>query len=348
MLAVQVLDTPETLQLYEVPLPSLPPGGALLRVTGCGLCGSDVEKLVNQKAPPGTVLGHEVVGVIQALDEDHGSPFSVGDRIVSAHHVPCGSCQYCVNQSPSMCRMFKTTNIFPGGFAEVIALSQAHLQQVAFAIPARVSDAEASCVEPLACVLRAVQRGGPLQKGSVAVIGLGFIGLLAAQVYQNRGDRVYGFDRLAERCRLALHEGFLHQAFLSDEVEAAQALLKAETDAGGVDTVFLSVVNAVTVQMALDLIRDGGTLVLFASDLAGRTTLNLNDLYFRELTVVPSYSPSVESLKESAQAIFEGTVRTQPLVSHTLPLARLAEAVTLYREGKALKVLMTMDAGGAS
>ncbi|MBX2859645.1 MAG: alcohol dehydrogenase catalytic domain-containing protein, partial [Vampirovibrio sp.] len=194
-----------TLQSSETPYPVLPEGGALIQVTGCGICGSDLDKVVNQKAQPGSVLGHELVGTIQALSETAETSFQVGDRIVSAHHVPCQKCHFCRNGSESMCRAFKTTNVYPGGFSQVVALSGGHMAHTAFKVPEDITDAEASCVEPLGCVLKAIRRGGTFENGTVAVVGLGFIGMMAAQVYQNRGDVVYGVD--VDHKRLALTTG---------------------------------------------------------------------------------------------------------------------------------------------
>jgi L-iditol 2-dehydrogenase len=85
----------------EWPRPTIGPGELLLRVRGCGLCGSDIAKIV---APPATgpmVIGHEVVEV------GAGAPFAVGERVVTAHHVPCNACHYCRRGSASMCQALK-------------------------------------------------------------------------------------------------------------------------------------------------------------------------------------------------------------------------------------------------
>lgn len=331
--------------LVERPTPVLPEQGALVRMTGCGLCGSDLDKVVNRKASPGSVLGHEVVGVVEALADGHGTAFSVGDRIVTAHHVPCGTCHYCLNDSQSMCRQFKQSNLFPGGFSQQIALTWGHLQHTAFKIPDDVSDTEASCVEPLACVLRAVKRsevahGGPYTNGSVLVIGLGFIGLLAAQLYKQRGYQVFGTDLLAGRLELSKKERMVDDAFnpTTQESDLAEALQR-NTELGKVDLVFLTVVNAATLALAMQTIRDGGTMVVFASG-PPNALLNPSNLYFREVNLISSYSPSLENLRESATLVFSRTLNFAPLITHHLPLSRLGEAMELYRSGRALKVLI--------
>ncbi|HEY9688282.1 MAG TPA: alcohol dehydrogenase catalytic domain-containing protein [Coleofasciculaceae cyanobacterium] len=346
MLVAQIQENFE-LGLSQMPIPALPPKGALVRVIGCGLCGSDLDKYVHQKASPGSVLGHEVVGIIEALDDEHPSGWHLGDRLVTAHHVPCRHCHYCQNDSESMCRQFKSTNLTPGGFSQYIALTEEHLAHTAHRVPANISSAEASCVEPLACVLRAVRRsmatsGGSLVNGSVAVVGLGFIGMMAAQAYQNDGLAVYGLDLDRERLALAQQQGFVMGAFHPEEErEQFQDTLTQQVPLGKVDVAFLTTINRKTVALALELVRDGGGLVVFTSAATG-TSLDPGRLYFRELNVITSYSPSLSDLKDAARMIFERKINVQPLISHQMPISEIRQAFELYRGGQAMKVFISM------
>jgi L-iditol 2-dehydrogenase len=141
----------------EWPRPSVGPGELLLRLRGCGLCGSDIAKILAPGTRGPAVLGHEVVGdVVEAGEGVAG--FGIGDRVVAAHHVPCGTCHYCRRGSESMCRAFKTSNLDPGGFAEYVRVPPANVRRATFRIPDHLTDEEASFVEPLACCLRAVDR----------------------------------------------------------------------------------------------------------------------------------------------------------------------------------------------
>ena len=92
--------------------------GAVVKVSGCGLCGSDIVKFVHKIAKDGTVLGHEIVAEI--VDINSETEFKKGDVIVTSHHIPCGKCVYCRHGNVSMFRHFKETNIIPGGFSEYI------------------------------------------------------------------------------------------------------------------------------------------------------------------------------------------------------------------------------------
>src|SRR5262245_15840975 len=113
-----VLRGPGALATEEWPRPAIGPGELLLRLRGCGLCGSDIAKIVAPASPSPLVVGHEVVGDV--VGAGPGAPFAVGERVVAAHHVPCGDCHYCGRGSASMCRAFKASNLDPGGFAEFV------------------------------------------------------------------------------------------------------------------------------------------------------------------------------------------------------------------------------------
>ncbi|MEB3245314.1 MAG: alcohol dehydrogenase catalytic domain-containing protein [Vampirovibrionales bacterium] len=337
MRALVVTQTPLSPQLdvVEQPMPACPEGGALVRLTACGLCGSDVDKFLNRTPEAGTVLGHEVVGVIKALSPTANTPLKVGDRIVAAHHVPCLACAFCLGGSESMCAQFKASNLMPGGWAEYFALTAGHLAHTVFKLPDAVTDAQAHSVEPLACVLKALekcQQSLP-RLARVEVIGLGYIGLLATQAFRQAGvPHVTGLD--LNPARLA----FAQQHALCPEVYSPQAPdLECLPPA---DVVFLTVVNAATLSLAQKRVRNGGVVLLFASPArAAQAQLDPYTLYFRELQVRSSYSPSLASLAHAAELIFTGQIQTGVLVSHQLPLTQAMAAVRLYQQGEALKVV---------
>lgn len=326
----------------QIPIPEVPQGGALIKVLGCGVCGSDLDKYVHKKANPGSILGHEMVGIIEVLGEGHPDGWSVGDRLVSSHHAPCRTCHYCLNDSESMCRQFKNTNFNPGGFSQYLTLSGEHLKHTAFKIPAGVTLEEASCVEPLSCVLRAIRRGGLHVNGSILVIGLGFIGMMAAQVYQNDGQAVYGVDLDNQRNLLAKEQGYVTDAFHPlEESKRLEQTLHRHLPLSKVDTVFLTAVNAKTLELAQQYVRDGGNIVVFTSASAG-TIIDPSRLYFREINVITSYSPALVDLRDAAQMIFQHKVEVEALVSHQLPLNEIGQAFELYRSGQAIKVFINM------
>jgi L-iditol 2-dehydrogenase len=233
MLAV-VLDGSGQPELAEIPAPE-----GSLRMLASGLCGSDVEKI--GRAPAGTVLGHEVVA-----ERD-------GERVVLVHHLPCGECGRCRAGHESTCERFSAATIVPGGFAERIAAVET------IELTEGIEDALGTYVEPLACVLRGVER---VPRGRVLVVGQGFVGRLFAEVLRRRGDDVFAMDTRPERGG-------------------------REPD-GLVDAAVLCAPAA-----PLAAVSPGGTVLVFAD--AG--PIDLNDVYRRELTLVGSRSATPASMR---------------------------------------------------
>ncbi len=274
-----VLDTAGQPALAELPEPEGP--GELVSVLACGLCGSDVEKL--GLAAPGTVLGHEVVAETRA-----------GRRVALVHHAACGECARCLAGHESTCERFAVATIRPGGFAERVN-AQGWLE-----LPDSLDDALGTAVEPLACVLRGVER---IPRGRVLVVGQGFIGRLFSAVLERRGDEVFAVDLDPERAGRAPD--------------------------GPVDAAVLCATGGAAA--AFDAVEPGGTVLVFAD--AG--AIPAAPVYRRELTVVGSRSATLETMRE-AVALLPELELPEPAV---LPLERFAEGLELYRRREALKVV---------
>ena len=114
--------------------------GAIVKVLGCGLCGSDIVKFKHKIVRDGAVLGHEIVAIIEEINSE--TNFKTGDKIITSHHIPCFECTYCKHGNYSMCSHFKETNIIPGGFSEKVFVSEEHLKNVAHKVPMEISDEE--------------------------------------------------------------------------------------------------------------------------------------------------------------------------------------------------------------
>jgi L-iditol 2-dehydrogenase len=324
------------IRLETRPAPAIGAGELLLRVRGCGLCGSDLAKL-RGPAPRPTVLGHEVVGEVTEAGAGAGD-FPPGERVVVAHHVPCFACHYCRRGSASMCRSFKASNLDPGGFAEYVRVPAENVRHVTFRVPAGMPDAVAAFTEPLGCCVRAIRRAAIDAGDTVAVAGLGAMGCLLLQLARGRGAHVVGVDPLAGRRALAESLGVER----SVAPEAVGAALESLSEGRGADVVVLTAAAPALVHAALGWVRDGGAVHLFVGE--GETPLPLGELYKRELTLAATYSSSPADLAEAFQLIRTGAVRVADLCSHRLPLERLAEAVGLMERREALKVFVEVGA----
>ena len=194
-----------------------------------------------------------------------------------------------------MCEHFKSTNIKPGGFSEYVYLSEEHLENVAHLIPSNLTEIEASFYEPLGCCVRAVKRANLMKNSTVLVVGLGSIGILMAQALKAFGMEVTGCDLIAERIEFLKALGI--EAFDSRELSNNEEF----------DAVFMTSGADKAVDVALKNIRSGGTILVFSS-----TPLNTgygnNEIYYRELTVLGSYSPSPADLQDSLELLRDGKV----------------------------------------
>ena len=332
---------PSDIRVESVPRPQIGPGELLVKVAGCGLCGSDIVKIRYATVRPPAVFGHEVVGRVAEVGGGVDS-FTIGDRVVVAHHVPCYACHYCRHQSYSMCRTFKSLNIHPGGFAEYIRVPSQNTMHSVFRIPAHLSNEEASFTEPVACCLRAVKRSRSLPGDSVAVVGLGSIGLLMVQLVRMYGCRVFGVDVLPERVQLARELG-AELAVDASSTPVRPSVLDA-TDGRGADVVMLTAGTAQSLAQAFELVRDGGTINMFAgAPLGASLNLDINDFYHRELTMLSSYSPSTIELWEALELLSARKIEVSRLLTHRLPLEGVGEAVSLTLNKQALKAYIYLE-----
>ena len=326
------------IRLEDLPIPRIVDDELLVRVHGCGLCGSDILKIAQQAAPP-VILGHELSGTI--VERGRGvshSQFAAGQRVMVAHHVPCGTCHYCLHGNYSMCAAFKASNIDPCGFAEYIRVPAAHARHTTHALPDTLGDEEGSFVEPLACCVRAVQRTPMLAGDSVVVMGLGSVGLLMLQAVKAIGAaRVCGVDLLPERLQLALELGADAVLQAPATEGALRDLLNPFTEGRGADAVILTAPGVRPFMQAVASARKGGTITIFAAH-QGAAPLDLERIYQQELTITSAYSSSPETLRIALDLLATRQVRVDRLISHRLPLERFNEGVSLMRERKALKV----------
>jgi L-iditol 2-dehydrogenase len=273
------LDDTGAPKLVDLPEPNGP--GETVRVLACGLCGSDVEKLRPEFA--GAVLGHEVVAETEE-----------GRRVALLHHHACGECERCRAGHESTCEAFRAPTIWPGGFAER-ASAQGWVD-----VPDGVDDARATMVEPLACVLRGVER---VPRGRVLIVGHGFIGHLFAAVLARRGDEVFPVDADPRRGGRAPDR----------PVDAAVVCARGGAEA------------------AVEAVVPGGTILVFAD--AG--AIAAEPIYRRELTVVGTRSATQAFMDRAATLLPELDV-PEPAV---LPLERFVDGLDLYNRRETLKVV---------
>lgn len=311
--------------------------GAIIKIIGCGLCGSDIVKIRTGKAKDGDILGHEVVGEIVEINSK--TDFEIGDKIAMGHHVPCFSCVYCWNGNFSMCRHFKSTNIIPGGFAQYIYVTEEHLRNTVFRVNIGMSDIEASFLEPLGCCIRAVKRAKIKDNSNNLIMGLGSIGILMGQAVKALGNKAYGCDLIYDRVRLSENFGFDKSFRLQDEQTALEEIKKAVPM--GFDNIFLTAGASSALDFALKTARDGATIVVFSSIKDDMKGFYNNDIYYRELNIIGSYSPSPMDLEDSMKLLEERKVKVDGLAS-VYPLEGINDAINDTLSNKIMKAFIQL------
>ena len=331
LMRIAAIQSDGSLAVEERPIPTIGNGELLLQVMACGLCGTDILKFQKRNLPSGTVLGHEVAGIVVEVRSEKG--FAKGDRVLVAHHVPCGQCHYCRHGSVSMCEQFKKTNLDPGGFAEFLRIPAKHVQNTALKIPESLSFEEASFAEPLACCVRAFQRSELLKGDSILVVGLGSIGLMLVQMFVAYGMKVSATDLMPERCDLAQKFG----ASLFDSKTRPTSKF---------DMVMLTAGNPPLLTQTLEWVRSGGTIHFFSSLSAeGPIPFDFNQVYHRELKLLSTYSSSPDSLKEALKLLTEQKVQVKDLITLRSSLEELGVAVSQALSRKTLKAVIYPQRG---
>jgi (R,R)-butanediol dehydrogenase/meso-butanediol dehydrogenase/diacetyl reductase len=174
MRAVVLSEDRPRLELVELPDPEPGEGEALIRVTGCGICGSDLH-VATAVAPAGMTFGHEIAGIVEGLGPGvDAASYRLGDTVAVRPFTGCGHCTHCVRGRADHCDDFALLGIGrPGGFAELVVAQADEVH----ALPAAVTGVEQALVEPMAVACRAVRRGGLAATDTVVVLGAGPIGL---------------------------------------------------------------------------------------------------------------------------------------------------------------------------
>jgi L-iditol 2-dehydrogenase len=312
--------TPREVVIEELADPVAGPGEVVCRVLACGVCGSDVSETYVSRKLPG-VLGHEVVGEVLQIGAGVAG-IAIGERVVIHHHAPCGACRRCRRGHETLCEQFRSTALDPGGFAERVRLS-APLVSELLELGA-VDPAAGTFVEPLGCVLRALDRAGLRPGDALLVVGAGSNGLLAVAAAQARGvDAVWVREPRADRRAVARRLG------------------AADHAGEPVDVAFVTTASAVAIAGGAAALAIGGTLCLYATTGPGtQVGLDTEQLFLRELTVCSSWAAGPADMRAAYELIASGRIDVLALVTHRLTLAQTGRALDLQRRGEALKAIV--------
>ena len=339
----------DDMRLENVPVPRVGPGELLIKIATCGICGTDLKKIHKGSHSAPRIFGHEIAGVVAEVGAGVTS-FAVGDRVMSFHHVPCGACYYCRKQTPAQCPLYKQTGVTAGfepsggGFAEYIRVMDFVVaNRGVVRIPADVPFEQAAFVEPVNTVLKGVKLLHLVPDETVLVIGQGPIGLMHAALAARTGAKVLTSDRFAERHAIAARFGLTNP--IHADTEDVVKRVFAETEDRGADAVILAVGGNALIRTAMDAVRPGGKVMLFAQTQHSEATFDPAAVCVDEKTLLGSYSSSFAILDEVTDVVFGGyrnSFDLTQLISHRFPLEEAVAAIGIASNPQpdSMKIMM--------
>jgi L-iditol 2-dehydrogenase len=321
-------------------------GDVLVRIDSCGICGTDLKKIHSGSHSAPRIFGHEMAGTISMVGEDV-THFAIGDRVMAYHHIPCGECYYCRKQTFAQCETYKKVGCTAGfaaaggGFAEYIRVADWIVGRPGktaglIRIPDDIPFEQASFIEPTNTCYKAVRLLNLQTDETVLVIGQGPIGIMLAALAKRTGATVLTSDLYAERHAVAAKFGLDRPLDARGDVVAAA---KAATKGRGADVALVAVGADALIRVAMDAVRPGGRVMLFAATQHGEAEFDPAAVCMDEKTLMGSYSASVAINDAVAELVFagyrDGSFDLTRLISHRFPLERAAEAIELASNPRA-------------
>jgi len=329
-------------------------GEVLVRIDTCGICGTDLKKIHSGSHSAPRIFGHEMAGTIAMMGA--GVPgFEIGDRVMAYHHIPCGKCYYCRKQTFAQCETYKkvgcTAGFAPagGGFAEYIRVMDWIVSGRGRAggglvkIPDDIPFEQAAFIEPVNTTYKAIELLNLQPDETVLVIGQGPIGILLAALAQRTGATVLTSDLYPERHAIAAKFGLDHPLDARGDVVTAA---KSVTEGRGADVALVAVGADALIQMAMEAVRPGGRVMLFASTQHGEAPFDPATVCMDEKTLMGSYSASVAINDEVMELVFsgyrDGSFDLTRLISHRFPLEQAVKAIDLasHPQADSMKIVI--------
>jgi 2-desacetyl-2-hydroxyethyl bacteriochlorophyllide A dehydrogenase len=332
------------IELVERDEPSASDGEAVVQVSACGICGSDLHSFETGLAiAPGQVLGHEFCGEIVSAPGVAG--VRPGDRVAVRPLIPCGACERCRAGELQLCEGVHGNDIgygSPGAMAERVLVPKAVLGETLFRLPDQVDDAAGALVEPLAVALHVVNLARIEADDVVLVLGAGPIGLAVTRLARLAGARTVAVAEMSPRRREQARAVGADLVIDPAEEDVTKAM-RAITGPGGyglgarVDVVFECAGSEAALATALKSVRQGGRIML-SGIFGGRVSVHLDRIVEKEVRMQGSVAYRDE-FGAVVDLLAEGTLRSDQFVSHTFGLDEVGEAFAIQQDASAsLKV----------
>jgi L-iditol 2-dehydrogenase len=288
--------------------------------------------------------------MVAAVGEDV-SRFQPGDRVVVFHHIPCRECFYCLHKTFAQCDTYKkvgcTAGFEPsgGGFAEYVRVMDWIVDQGTVRIPDEVSYEQACFLEPVNTCIKGIEVLRLDRGETVLAIGQGPIGIILSTLAKRAGASVITSDLYPQRLTIGSSFDLTNviDASCTDTVNA----VREQTEGRGADAVILAVGGNGLIRTAMDAVRPGGRVLLFAQTARGDATIDPAAICVDEKTLLGSYSASVELQEDSVRLVMNREIQLERLISHRFPLSSSVEALHLAAHPQPDSMKIVIQAGSS-
>jgi L-iditol 2-dehydrogenase len=336
---------PGNLSVIDVPKPTPGPKEILIKVKTCATCGTDAKifKHGHPRLKPPQVIGHEISGEVVELGSQI-SGFELGARVQVIAAIPCGDCWLCKSHRMTICENQLSMGYqFAGGFAEYMVIPWEVIRVNGVnRIPENVSFDEAAVTEPLACVLNSQKIVGVSKGDSVLVMGAGPIGCLHVRLARALGaEKVFLADINGGRLALS-SEKVKPDASIDMEHEDLAQVIKTLTNGRGPSVVITAAPSGAAQELAISIVAPGGRVSFFGGLPKDQPLINCdaNIVHYKEVTLFGANGSSPSQNLEALEMISSGKVRVSDLITHRVPLDRVADAIDAVLSGTAIKVVV--------
>ncbi len=336
MLAHLLLE-PGKIDYREVATPVPGPGEVLVRVSTALTCGTDLKAFLrgHPKMPMPTLFGHEFSGDIAAAGAGVRG-FREGDAVMAVPTAPCKTCYYCRHKQENLCTIIMDTMVL-GAYAEYVKLPAPVVETNMFHKERQLPYSEAALLEPLSCVVHAIDRLAPRPDDRVLIIGAGAISLLHLLVLKSIGvEEVLVLGRRQHRAQAAVDLG-ASVLLASDAAAACEQVLEA-TDGRGADIVIECTGQPQVWEQAVHYVRRGGTVVLFGGCPSGTSvTFDTGRLHYDQITLMSPFHFTPRDVRKAQRMLSERRIDGRPLISGTYTFPDLDQVLTLLQQGQGIK-----------
>ena len=337
-----VLYGKEDVRMERIPIPAPAPGEVLVRIGAALTCGTDVKVFRRGyhalMIRPPAVFGHEFAGTIERVGEGVAG-FAPGDRVVAANSAPCDACFYCRRDRTELCEDLVFVN---GAYAEYLVIPARIVAKNLLRVPSHLSFEEAALTEPLACAVRGME-DSPARKGdTVAVLGLGPIGLLFVRLCHLAGATVIAAGRRAERLTLARTLGADYVLDATGNADIPEAVRTLTEGGRGADLVVEAVGLPEVWEQAIACARKAGCVSLFGGCPAGSAvSVDTHRIHYEELTLRGTFHHTPAAIRTALALIASGEVPARDFLQSRAALTAVpAVLASLARGGGAVKTVI--------